>query len=417
MPGHKGKGELESLDITEITGADSLFEADGIIAESERYASEIFGADTFYSTEGSSLSIKAMLYLLCLYAAEKRERPFVLAARNIHKSFVNAAALLDIDIAWIYGEGSSYLECRITPDILEKRLSRLEKHPTALYLTSPDYLGNIQDIQGLSEVCKKYGILLLCDNAHGAYLKFTTPSRHPIDLGADIVCDSAHKTLPVLTGGAYLHISRTAPAIFKERAKDALALFGSTSPSYLILESLDRANGSISDFNGFFEKAVDLRGKIAALGYTLCGDEPAKITIRAKKYGYEGKALLKILESRGIICEFADSDFLVLMLSPHNSDDDIERILNTLSAVEKKAEITALPPDVRPPDTAASPREAMFSPSEELPIESCVGRVFASSALGCPPAVPILVSGEVVSENAISAFKYYGIDKIRVKKA
>lgn len=417
MPGHKGKGELERLDITEITGADSLFEADGIIAESERYAGEIFGADTFYSTEGSSLSIKAMLYLVCLYAMENGDRPLVLAARNVHKSFVNAVALLDLDIAWIYGEGSSYLECKITPDILEKRISSLERRPTALYLTSPDYLGNIQDIKGLSEVCKKHGILLICDNAHGAYLKFTTPSRHPIDLGTDIVCDSAHKTLPVLTGGAYLHISKCAPTLFKERAKDALALFGSTSPSYLILESLDRANGNIPDFNRFFEKAAALREKLLALGYTLCGDEPAKITIRAKKYGYEGKELLGILESQGIVCEFADSDFLVLMLSPYNSDDDLERILDVLSGVEKKAEITALPPDVCAPDTAVSPRDAILSPTEELPIENCIGKVFASSALGCPPAVPILVSGEVVSENAISAFKYYGIDKIRVKKA
>ena len=416
MPGHKGMGELERLDITEISGADSLYEASGIIAESEKNAGDIFGADTFYSTEGSSLSIKAMLYLACLYAVKKNEKPLILAARNVHKSFVNAAVLLDFDILWLHGEGSTYLECRITPNALENRLKDCKSMPTALYLTSPDYLGNIQDVAALSAICKKHGILLLVDNAHGAYLKFASPSSHPIDLGADIVCDSAHKTLPVLTGGAYLHISKNAPPIFKERAKDALALFGSTSPSYLILSSLDKANAAIPDFKAFFARCKALREKISALGYILTGDEPAKITVKAKEYGYLGTDLCKILENSGIICEFADSDFLVLMLSPCNSDNDFEKIISSLSEIPKRSPITSLPPDMSHPPVAMSPREAMLSPSQELPTEDCIGKIFTSSALGCPPAVPILVSGEVITDAAIEAFNYYGITKIRVAK-
>ena len=202
MPGHKGNGEIERYDLTEISGADSLYEASGIIAESEKNAGEIFGAKTFYSTEGSSLSIKAMLHLVCLYAREKGEKPLILAARNVHKSFVSAAVLLDFKIDWLYGERSSYLECKISPRELESYFNGAERLPTAFYITSPDYLGNVQDVKGLSEVCHRYGVLLLVDNAHGAYLKFLSPSRHPIDLGADIVCDSAHKTLPALTGAA-----------------------------------------------------------------------------------------------------------------------------------------------------------------------------------------------------------------------
>ena len=102
-----------------------------------------------------------------------------------------------------------------------------------MYVTSPDYLGGMQDVAALAEVCHRYGTLLAVDNAHGAYLRFLRPSRHPLDLGADLCCDSAHKTLSVLTGGAYLHIARTAPTSLAENAKEALALFGSTSPSYL----------------------------------------------------------------------------------------------------------------------------------------------------------------------------------------
>ena len=416
MPGHKGEGELESLDITEITGADSLFEADGIISESERNAGEIFGAYTFYSAEGSSLSIKAMLYLTVLYSKEIDREPLILTARNVHKSFVNGIALLDIRVEWLHSESSSYLECKISPERLESYLKEAKELPTALYVTSPDYLGNIQDIKGLSAVCHKYGVLLLCDNAHGAYLKFSSPSGHPIDLGADISADSAHKTLPVITGGAYLHISKNAPPLFRERAKDAMALFGSTSPSYLILSSLDRFNGAIPDFPTFLAKCERLKAQLLSLGYHLIGDEPAKITVKAKDYGYLGTELGAILEELGVIYEFADFDFLVLMLSPSNSDRDFEKIRSALSSVPKKTPITALPPTLCQSERAMSPREALLSPSEELPADKCLGRIFASSALGCPPAVPIMIAGEVVTSEAIEAFRYYGINKIRVTK-
>ena len=217
MPGHKGISEKESslpflaeaFDITEIPGADSLYEADGIIRESEKNASLIFGSHTFYSTEGSSQCIRAMLYLSLIYAKSQGKTTTIAAARNVHKSFISAAAMLDIDINWIYSENTSndnsYLSCTVDADALDKKLSSLKEKPFAFYITSPDYLGNISDVSAISRVCHKHGVLLLVDNAHGAYLKFLSPSQHPIDLGADLCCDSAHKTLPVLTGGAYLH--------------------------------------------------------------------------------------------------------------------------------------------------------------------------------------------------------------------
>ena len=217
MPGHKGQKfhGLEALDITEIKGADYLFEAEGIIAQSEAKMAEAYGSRrTFYSAEGSSLCIKAMLGIVCRSGQGKKIT--VAAPRNVHKAFINACILLDIDVEWIYpkGEFTSICAGSVTPEEVEKVLAETEVD--CVYVTSPDYLGDLSDIKGMSEVCRKYGVPLLCDNAHGAYLKFLPESLHPMDLGADMCCDSAHKTLPCYTGGAMLHISNHAPVNYDD---------------------------------------------------------------------------------------------------------------------------------------------------------------------------------------------------------
>ena len=417
MPGHKGKNQLgvESMDITEIDGADSLYEASGIIRQSEENASELFGCPTFYSTEGSSQCIRAMLYLAMLHAKERGKRPLIAAGRNAHKTFLTGAALLDLDVKWLYPKGAgSYLSCDLTVEDVEAVLEA--EKPTAVYLTSPDYLGNVADIAGIAEVCHSHGALLLVDNAHGAYLKFLRPSRHPMDLGADLCCDSAHKTLPVLTGGAYLHGTEK----FRDWAKNALALFGSTSPSYLILQSLDGANpylASLTDrLKEFVPYVESVKEKLSTLGYALHGQEPLKITISAKSYGYTGQELAEILLNCHIVSEFADPDFLVLMLTPENSPRELDALAKALLSVPEKAPIPEQPPRFQPGQRVCSPREAMLSPMEEIPVEKSEGRVLAAATVGCPPAVPIVVSGERIDAHAIDCFRYYGITHCSVMK-
>lgn len=416
MPGHKGKDCCE-YDITEISGADDLYNADGIILKSEENAGKLFGADTFYSVEGSSLAIRAMLYLAVLYAKSRGEKTLIAAGRNVHKSFVTAAALIDFDITWISdNEQKNYLSCKITPKFMEEYLKK--EKPTAVYITSPDYLGNILDISGISQVCRKNGVLLLVDNAHGAYLKFLPESMHPIDLGADACCDSAHKTLPALTGGAYLHISKNAPEIFSLKAKTALSLFASTSPSYLILASLDRLNKYINavSFEKLTVKINDLKESIKSIGFELIGNEPAKITIAPKKYGYYGTELSEYLESNGIITEFADRDFTVLMPSVSNEESELEVLYNILSKLPRKKEIAEKPPEILLPNRKMTIREAMLCFDEEIPVEESCGRIISSISIGCPPAVPIIVSGEEINENIIACFEYYNLKKCFVVK-
>ena len=417
MPGHKGKNQLgvESLDITEIDGADSLYEASGIIQSSEENASRLFGCPTFYSTEGSSQCIRAMLYLAMLHAKEQGKRPIIAAGRNAHKTFLTGAALLDLDVRWMYPkDGGSYLSCNLTPEAVEAVLE--QEQPAAVYLTSPDYLGNVADIAAIAEICHRHGALLLVDNAHGAYLRFLEQSRHPMDLGADLCCDSAHKTLPVLTGGAYLHC---APE-FRDWAKNALALFGSTSPSYLILQSLDGANpylASLADrLKGVIPQVEAVKEKLTEKGYILYGQEPLKITISPKPYGYTGQKLAEKLLNHHIVSEFSDPDFLVLMLTPENSPRELEALAEALLSISPKTPILEQPPRFRPGRRVCSPREAMLSPMETLPVALCEGRVLAAATVGCPPAVPIVVSGERIDAHAVACFRYYGITHCSVMK-
>ena len=422
MPGHKGISTLgvEHLDITEIDGADVLYRADGIIKESEANASRLFGtALTKYSTEGSSLSIRAMLYLTVLYAKSIGKEPRILAGRNAHHTFMTAAALLDLQVDWLYPENwESLVSCKITAEYLDRVLDHPDK-PVAVYITSPDYLGNVADIAELGAVCHRHGVLLLVDNAHGAYLNFLPENRHPIALGADICCDSAHKTLPVLTGGGYLHVSEQAPALFCQQAEKALSLFASTSPSYLIMQSLDAANRYLAE--GYAERLADfvqmvdqLKRSLSEIGYELLGDEPLKITIAPKSFGYTGEDLAKILLDRNIVCEFADPDFIVFMLTPEITKEELDYLMQVLCSIPRKDAIDMKPPMMSKPKQVCSIREALFAMSKEVAIQDSIGYVLASTRISCPPAIPIVVCGERIDADAIRCFKYYGVEICQV---
>ena len=413
VPGHKGVGPLgcEGWDITEIAGADALYEAEGIIAESERNAAALFGAGaTFYSAEGSSLCIRAMLYLAMANRAPGGGRPLALAARNAHKAFLYAAALCDFDVEWLWPETDAPLcACPVTPEALARRLDDMGERPFCVYVTSPDYLGGMQDVRGLADVCHARGVPLIVDNAHGAYLKFLPESRHPLDLGADMCCDSAHKTLPVLTGGACLHVSKAADPRFIAGVKAALSLFGSTSPSYLILQSLDLCNARLA--GDFPERLADAAGRVDALkrtltarGFDVLPGEPMKLTLRG-----DGLAMARELRAQGIEYEYADAAHAVLMFAPDNPPEDCARVA---AALTRPSAAPVLPPIPRAP-RVMSVREAVFAPSETLPPARAVGRVCAAPAVACPPAIPIAVSGEVITAEAAEAMRGYGVEWVR----
>ena len=433
MPGHKGQPFLgfENWDITEIQGADTLFEADGILRESEENATGLFGSRrTFYSTEGSSHCIRAMLYL-ALTNRPAGAAPLVAAARNVHRAFVSAAALLDLEVAWLWPEESrSLCGCPISPRQLEETLKRLPAPPAAVYLTSPDYLGGMGEIAALSQVCHRFGTLLAVDNAHGAYLHFLPGgSRHPIDLGADLCCDSAHKTLPVLTGGAYLHVGRGLLAPAPEAVRGAMCLFGSTSPSYLILQSLDLCAVALAgDWPARLAACI---GEVEALKRDLTAlcpglvrpSEPLKVVLDGGALGCTGQALADLLRACKVECEYADRQYVVLMFAPDNLPRDYGRVRQAAAKALRRrapgAALPALPAGIWARLAAeAAPRrtirQAVFARQELVAAGQALGRVCALPTVACPPAIPIAVSGEAIGPAAVELFRLYGVEQVAV---
>ena len=278
------------------------------------------------------------------------------------------------------------------------------------------------------------------DNAHGAYLHFLKEgSRHPIQLGADLCCDSAHKTLPVLTGGAYLHLG---PSVQADEAavRNALALFGSTSPSYLILQSLDAANAVLAD--GFREKLDVCRWRLGmlcreldalrpglALPLTGAHREPLKLTLDAAALGLSGQQLAQALRERGVECEYADPRYVVLMPSAESSAAEFACLQTALHAIcdeapaadvsvtaDDPAAFAALAGALEAQPRRFTIREAVLAPQEIIPAAEAVGRICAAPAVSCPPAIPIVVSGETVPPEALPLFARYGIEKAAVVK-
>ncbi len=410
MPGHKGM--LSRYDITEIKGADSLFEADGIILEGERNTARLYDTQaSFWSAGGSTLCIQAMLL------AMKQDGRKITAVRNVHRSFVNTSALLNLDVDWILPDyDNGILSGKINPQTVEEHIKSNGR--TCLYVTSPDYTGRMADIKTLAEICHRYNAPLLVDNAHGAHLAFMPENTHPIALGADICCDSAHKMLVGLTGSAVLH---TSSEYYAHRLRQCMSMFASTSPSYLILASLDYCNRYIheeirSDIEKNLQYIADFKERFP---FHFVSGDVFHIAINSGKSGYSGNQLAELLRKNGAECEYSDENLIILLMSPKSTHDDYIRLAyalrNALNAAEKRT-IPDMPFLTELPEKAMSMGEAVFLPSEEIPVEMAEGRVCASVKVPCPPAIPIAVSGEVINENCIEIFERYNIKKVMVLK-
>lgn len=427
-PGHAGHtdalggvlGALPALDVTELPGTDSLFEADGPIRAAEEKAAGAFGAaHTLFSAGGATLCIQAMLRLV----SRGKERRVVLA-RGAHRSAIHALALLDLEPVWVWPEPlpGSALPGVVSPRAVERALD-ICGGAAAVYVTSPDYYGTLADIAGLAAVCREHGVPLLVDGAHGTHLHYLDGgARHPLAQGAALVCDSAHKTLPVLTGGAYLQIA--GGWFSRGEAKDAMALFGSSSPSYPILLSLDLARAwgeqhGAPAFAALRVRVDALYGRLAPLGLPPPPGprDPVRITLDVGRIGLSGAEAAMWLRAQGVSIEMHDDRHIVLLPSPLHGDADFAALGDALvSFPVKDAVPAAAAPALEHPSAVMTPGSALRAPCERLPVEQAAGRVAAEGCSPCPPGIPLVCPGERVSASLAKTLKTYGVNHLHVIK-
>jgi len=401
-PGHKGEFPH---DITEICGADSLYESNDneIIGESEINARSVFGSlKTCYSCGGSTLAIQAGLAVLKSQGVKT-----IAASRCSHRSLAMAASLLQMNVKWLYPP--EFLSANVTYD------AEAIRDADALFITNVDYYGGTWRF-----VNPKIPVLI--DNAQGSYLRFVDKRMfgveyvHPLELGFPLICaDSAHKTLPVLTGGAYLHFSQgTDPS----RAKEMMAAFGSSSPSYLILESLDRFNGMIAKntqmVNNACAAVAEMKDRLIQAGVPILKSDPLRITVNAREYGMTGIEYAQVLRDSGIECELADQNKAVLLFSAATTLEDCERAQMAMLFVPSNgAAAPAQLPVIKA--TANMPMwEAMYKPCKTIPIKSACGEVCAKFVAPCPPGIPLIMPGEIIDHNVIDALWVHGVQTVPV---
>lgn len=419
MPGHKGRVKSDfSFDITEIKGADSLYEASGIINRSERTASEIYNTRaTAFSAGGSTLCIQSMLRLAL------SPGDVVVCARNAHIAFHNSIAMFDIIPHWIYPRCSdgAGVSGQPTADEVEKAIAKTEengKKAKAVYITSPDYTGGICDIASIAKVCSAHAVMLLVDNAHGAHLAFTPQNRHPIALGATLCCDSAHKTLPVLTGGAYLHSGADFDI---SDLKRAMSLVGSTSPSYLILNSLDCCNEYLktrarADFAGLCEQRESLAELSRAAGFKTIGTDCTKLSLLTSSTGRSAEQLAEQFREFNIECEYAAGGVIVFLMTPFNSKSDFKKLKTAICALAPSKRCEDIGFEYEKAVQVITPHEALWSKTETVPLSEAVGRISAGAHISCPPGVPVISYGELVTENVAERLKNSGKATLTVVK-
>lgn len=405
MPGHKGSflpvPELQSmapLDVTEVGPTGDLFSGGEPFDTAQRLWAERFGMeDCLFLTGGSTLGLHAALALFC------RPGDPVLIDRGCHRSVYNALALLELEPVylprpWLEREG---VAGPISPADVE---NLLDSHPKikTVCITSPTYSGVLSDGKEISRILHARGGNLIVDGAHGAHLPFLGVDAFS---GCDALICSAHKTLPALGQSALLLTNGVDP----RRVRQMTSVFGSSSPSYPMMISLDCARDYLDgkgteEYRRVARRTAALRAAFPSLQEGALRLDPTRLTLTAP----DGYALAQALEGENIFPEMADSGHVVLILTAQDSEDDLNRLEEALERHRDLLGASPLLPAPPLPRRACSLRQALFAPVERLPLERCLGRVAAGQLAPYPPGVPVVAPGEVIGEKELAYLREIG---------
>ena len=428
-PGHKqGKGSsskiLELLgksvftaDLPELPELDNLFAPEGVIKQAQQLASQTFGADrTWFLVNGSTCGIMAGILAVC------GEGDKIILPRNIHQSAIAGLVLSGATPIFINPEydAKARLAYNVTPDVVKQALI---EHPDtkAVMMLHPTYQGICSNLKAIADITHQYNIPLLVDEAHGAHFAFNDrlpPSA--LNLGADLTVQSTHKVLSAMTQASMLHIK--GDRICPQRISKALGLVESTSPSYLLLASLDAARHQMATrgkelMAKTLELAIKARSQIATIP-NLSILEPnlksgchyfdlTRLTIDVSQLGITGFEVDEILHQQlNVTCELPLLNHLTFIISLGNTPQDIQNLIQACKnlPISPSPHLSISPSSHLPisPPPSLSPRQAYFAPTETIPIDKASDRMSGELICPYPPGIPLLMPGETITTEAIA---------------
>ena len=435
MPGHKRNpefldfGQTVKMDITEIDGFDNMHHAQGIIDEAQKRAAGLYGADeTWFLVNGSSCGLIAAILGSC----ERGGR--ILMARNCHKSVYNAVEMGNLQPVYIYPQLVKPLGIygSVQPEQVEELLERYADIQ-AVIITSPTYEGIVSNIAAISEIVHRYHIPLIVDEAHGAHFGFSKEfPQTAVRCGADVVVQSAHKTLPSLTQTSLIHLN--GDICHRKKIRKYYDFLQTTSPSYIMMASLDHCmilleQNSSQYFDKYQQMLTDFLEKCRKFKYlhileasdmvqnNIFDFDMSKIVIYSQSVCACGKWIYSILLNRyHIQLEMAARDDALAMTSFCDTQDGFDRLYRALLEIDSMSEWQTgafekydLPDSMNFSGICPKVRcgEATEMPFEAVDYEQSCGRLSAEYAYIYPPGVPFLVPGEQITEAHLELLRSY----------
>ena len=442
MPGHKagrvyenieeGKIFLNNLirfDLTEVDGLDNFHDADGIIKEARDELSKYYGSKkSYFLVNGSTSGNMIMIFSVF------DENDKIIVERNCHKSIYNSIILRKLRPIYIKNKVSNIYDAPFSID-KEHLLSMIEKNKDAkgIVLTYPNYYGICADLEEIIEKARKYNIKILIDGAHGAHFGVVGElPKSAVKLGADIIVHSAHKTLPSLTQTSFLHVNNEE---LIDNVDYYTSIFSTTSPSYMFMASMDFSRYYLEkygkdDYSKLINLCEEYRLKINNIGfYHLIGqadilknNDNNNVYIDKSRYiinvpkGYSGHKLLDYLKLNKIQAEMSDHRNVILIFGTNNDRKDFETLYQILKRCDfnKLKDIDISIKNIEIPEMLLLPWEVREREMETVCLNDALGRVCGKSIIPYPPGIPLIMPGEIISEEIIDIIGYYKNNKIKL---
>ena len=464
MPGHKRTGDMGfpdpfTMDITEVDGFDNLHHPEGILKSSMDWAAQVYGADqTYYLVNGSSSGI---LSAVC-GAVPRGGR--ILVSRNCHKSVYHGICLNQLKASYVYPQEIDGLGIQggILPSDVDMMLKRY-MDTQAVLIVSPTYDGVVSDIKGIAQVVHRAGLPLIVDEAHGAHFRYG--EMFPVsalDLGADVVIQSVHKTMPSLTQTALLHIRNNRPDrgcyADQERIDRYIHMVQSSSPSYVLMASIENSIYQMErmDMEPYRREIMKLRERLKGMGclrlvdtdiigqYGIHDLDVSKIVVSTRKSSLTGADLDRVLRREyHLEMEMCGADYVTAITTPMDRDEGLRRLGDAMTEVDARMEFsnnstgdTALvglktsdresgnqnPADPQPvsiysmrSDTAMTIADAMDGTMHPVKLEDSAGCISGEFVYIYPPGIPIVAPGEWISKKALDVIREYIEKKLPVQ--